>query len=168
MLASTHKWSKVIPDTDGNGASIVAKSWMGAAMDSPVALHALVYAMLRTVMLFRKNPGLESIRALEHYAQCLAYLKTEMEGIEDGTRAATDHVLIAIVALFAHGEPPRPTSDLAGSEMPLSPLANTQNIHVYGAGSLQVEHMQALYLLVRQRGGLETVTLPGLLETLEM
>ena len=54
------------------------------------------------------------------------------------------------------------------SGLPVSPLANTQNLGVYGMASMEAEHMQAVYALVHGRGGLERITLDGLPEVLEV
>lgn len=141
---------------------------MGAAMECPVALHALVYAMLRTVLLVRNIPGREGTLVLQHYAQCLSHLQCEMKAIEDGTRAVSDNLIIGIAALSAHGEPQSKKTQTGGSRLNISPLAETQNLDVYGVGRMEHEHMQAVYLLVREKGGLQNIALDGLPDVLEV
>ncbi|KIX10181.1 uncharacterized protein Z518_01262 [Rhinocladiella mackenziei CBS 650.93] len=169
QTASRYKWSRVRPTIQDGSVNPVAKAWMGAAIESPVALHALAYAMLRTILLVRKDPGPERILLFHHYAECLRNLKQEIKNLEDGTRALpTDHLIIGIAALAAHAEPSGGKYLASGSEIPLSPLANTQNLNVYGSARAEPEHLQALYLLVSAKGGLENIALNGLSDVLEM
>lgn len=51
---------------------------------------------------------------------------------------------------------------------PQSPLAKTQNLDFYGKKRVVPAHKQASYLLVRQTGGLESIKMYGLADTLAL
>lgn len=141
---------------------------MAAAMESPIVLHALVYAMLRTMLLIRKAPGPEDVLALEHYAQCLQHLKKDMKLIQDGTVSPSDYLLMGIAALAGHGELQPMQGPARDPWVQISPLANRQNIDVYSVGAMESVHMQALYSLTSRRGGLQNISLNGLADAVEV
>ncbi|KIW13140.1 hypothetical protein PV08_08327 [Exophiala spinifera] len=169
--ASRLKWTRIRPGALVTAVNPVARAWMEAALESPIALHGLVYAMLRTMLITRHNSGPETILALEHYAQCLAQLKDEMKRIQEGVTEASDNVIIAIAALAAHGESHMGMEKSSLETMPLvplSPLSESQNLHVYGTGALQPAHVHAVYSLVSRKGGLQNISLEGLPDVLEV
>ena len=167
FIASLYKWSRVRPISHVSGGHPVARAWMGAAIESPITMHALIYAMLRTILLTGRGSGVETMLAYRHYASCLVHLRTEIERIEIGSAPVTDNLILGVAALSAHGEPRDGTLQATASEIPVSPLAMTQNLNVYGM-SMQAEHMQAVYLLVNLKGGLHNIALDGLPDVLEV
>ena len=140
---------------------------MDAAMESPIALHALVYAMLRTVRPARTGTGPETVLSLQHYAACLAKLRREMRHLDSKT-IVPDNLIIAIAALSMHGEQRAGGHPTRMTGLPPSPLAKTQNIHVYGSAKIEADHMRAVYELVNAKGGLGEISLDGLPDVLEV
>ena len=140
---------------------------MEAAMESPVALHALVYAMLRTVIPAQARAGPESMLTLQHYAACLTKLRKELRLLSLRS-IVPDNLIIAIAALSMHGELQAISSNVRKTMLPQSPLAKTQNIHVYGSAKIEPEHMRAVYELVNTKGGLGEISLDGLPDVLEV
>lgn len=141
---------------------------MAAAVESPIALHSFAYAMLRTMLLTRETKEPEHTFSLQHFAEALTKISEEIKRIEDGTSTTSDNVIIGIAALSAHGEPQHPSSRGDPFDIPASPLAKTQNIHIYGSATLQPAHMQAVYHLVGRMGGLQHLSLDGLSDVLEV
>ncbi|KAK6369570.1 hypothetical protein LTS17_009476 [Exophiala oligosperma] len=169
--ASRFKWPRVKPGAPLKVVNPVARAWMEAALESPIALHGLVYAMLRTMLIARDSSGPETILALEHYARCLARLKDEMKRIQEGVSEASDNVIIGVAALAAHGESYTKMEEFSVETtppVPPSPLAGSQNLHVYGIGLLEAAHVQAMYSLVARKGGLQNISLEGLPDVLEV
>jgi hypothetical protein len=80
-------------------------------------------------------------------------------------RDSIDALLISISVLAVYGG-----ERDAGMEHihPQSPLAKAQNLEFYGKKKFVPAHMQALYLLVRQTGGLESIKMYGLAHTLAL
>ena len=136
-------------------------------MESPIALHALVYAMLRTVTPTRTGAGPETMLSLQHYAACLAKLRREMRHLDSRT-VVPDNLIIAIAALSMHGEQRAGARPSRSTGLPPSPLAKTQNIHVYGSAKIEADHMRAVYELVNTKGGLGEISLDGLPDVLEV
>ena len=79
----------------------------------------------------------------------------------------SDALLVSILILAAHG--PRQTlSQPLPPAHPQSPLARAQNLDFYGSLSFVPTHLGALHILVEQKGGLGTVELYGLADTLAL
>ena len=75
----------------------------------------------------------------------------------------SDALLVSILVLAVHG--PKPDAMYEHSH-PRSPLATTQNLDFYGNMTFVAAHMQALYILVKQRGGLDAIDMHGLADTI--
>ena len=136
-------------------------------MESPIALHALTYAMLRTVIPARTGTGPENLLSLQHYAACPAELRREIRHLDLRT-IIPDNLIIAIAALSMHGEHRAINCLTRRTGLPPSPLARTQNIHVYGPAKIEADHMWAVYELVNMKGGLKEISLDGLPDVLEV
>jgi hypothetical protein len=80
-------------------------------------------------------------------------------------RDSIDALLISVSALAVHGSERDTGMEQAH---PQSPLAKVQNLNFYGKRRFVPVHMQALYLLVRQTGGLESIKMYGLADTLAL
>lgn len=77
------------------------------------------------------------------------------------------NLLLAIITLAAHGDL-LDDGISSPSASPESPLARTQNLHIYGLMRMVPQHRQAIFAILDQLGGIEEVTLFGLRETLEL
>ena len=73
----------------------------------------------------------------------------------------SDELLLAIITLGVHGTgeslvpPEKPTT-------PLSPLATAQNFQYYGCMTWETAHIEAVRHMVKQKGGLGKINMPGL------
>jgi hypothetical protein len=80
-------------------------------------------------------------------------------------RDSVDALLISVSVLAVYGG----ERDTAMKHAhPQSPLAKAQNLDFYGKKRFVPAHMQALYLLVRHTGGLESIKMYGLADTLAL
>lgn len=94
-----------------------------------------------------------------------------MKRIQEGVSEASDNVIIGVAALAAHGESYTKMEEFSVETtppVPPSPLAGSQNLHVYGIGLLEAAHVQAMYSLVARKGGLQNISLEGLPDVLEV
>jgi hypothetical protein len=80
-------------------------------------------------------------------------------------RDSIDALLISISVFAVYGGERDAAMEHAH---PQSPLAKAQNLEFYGKKRFVPAHMQALYLLVRQTGGLESIKMYGLAHTLAL
>ena len=91
----------------------------------------------------------------------LEAIKRVNEAIQDPSRALSDAVIICVMGLVNNGG-----SDLMWDENPRllfqSPLRDLQWLDVYGRLMPNSVHLNGLAQLVKLRGGLEHIKLPGL------
>jgi len=73
----------------------------------------------------------------------------------------SDELLLAIITLGVHGsgETLKPAQ---APKRPLSPLAKAQNFQYYGNMRWESAHIEAVRHMVKQKGGLHKIGLPGL------
>ncbi|KAF5006468.1 hypothetical protein FDECE_7155 [Fusarium decemcellulare] len=92
--------------------------------------------------------------ALQRKIQAIKALRTTVEQSQLGSRGIDNSVLLTIFILAIHdnfdaSEKPEPH--------PLSPLARCRDMDIYGRMSFGKEHINALYYLVEQKGGISSV-----------
>ena len=134
-------------------------------MESPVVLHAMVYGMLVSLEAIRSLVKPSNTLSLRHQTCAMKLLQKELRAL--GQKKAHQYLLLVVITLAAHGELIRDQT-VAPLGYPESPLAKTQNLHIYGLMKLVPEHTQAIFMILEQIGGLEALTLYGLRDTLEL
>ncbi|KAJ9614313.1 hypothetical protein H2200_002449 [Cladophialophora chaetospira] len=144
----------------------VARAWLGCAMANPVAFYSFVFA---AGLHHAYEHGWDNIpnraygllfsyktKAISLVNEALQHIKTE----------TSDALLVSILILAAHGPRRIVVSEESREQHPLSPLANTQSIGFYGSLRFDGLHMDALRLLLARKGGLHTIQLYSLAETI--
>lgn len=134
-------------------------------MESPSVLHALVYGMLISLESVGSPLEIDQTLSLRHQTHAITLLQRDLYAL--GNEKPHQNILLALITLAAHGEP-SPAQHSLSQIYVGSPLAITQNLHIYGLMKLVPEHIQAVYLILSRLGGIEAVTLYGLRDTLEL
>ncbi|KAE9373670.1 hypothetical protein N431DRAFT_465948 [Stipitochalara longipes BDJ] len=144
-----------------SGANIVSRAWFTAGLKNPLLFHALAFAGLIHMDFLRYHQIYpDSVQALPHK---LIVIQKLNEAIKNGSEMSTDDVILAILTLASH-ETLKVTEE---KRRPFnSPLRRAQWINVYGHIKYIEEHRKAVLDLLNLRGGLETLQLPGLAETI--
>jgi hypothetical protein len=116
--------------------------WHTKIMSSAINIHARVDGPTRDKF---------ALMATKHRAESLKLLQTEIRRCETGR--PDDRTISAVLTLALHERvfPARPEIH------PQSPLATLTNLHIYGRLGFEAHHMNALYLLVEQMGGVDCV-----------
>lgn len=89
-------------------------------------------------------------------------MKLINEQLQQSGRDFTDALLISISVFAVYGSERDAPSDHVH---PQSPLAKAQDLDFYGKKRFVHTHMQTLYLVVEQTGGLESIKPYGLADT---
>lgn len=134
-------------------------------MESPAVLHAMVYGMLVSLESLRSPVEPGNTLSLKHQTIAMNLLQKELQTI--GAGPPHENLLLIVITLAAHGEPVR-EQYATPLGYPESPLAKTQNLHIYGQMKLAPEHTHAIFLILERLGGIDAVTLYGLKDTLEL
>jgi hypothetical protein len=144
-----------------SGANIVSKAWFTASLENPLLFHALSFAGLIHMDFLRYNQIYpNSVRALPHK---LIVIQKLNEILANGGEISGDDVILTILVLPSH-ETLKVTEEM---KRPFNgPLRKAQWLNVYGHIKYIFEHRKAVLDLLNLRGGLETLQIPGLAETI--
>jgi len=136
-------------------------------MNSSMAFFGFVFAagLHHTYLNGGQAPDRQSsLLQLSYQTQAIKLINKTLR-----TREVTpsDTLLVSILILAAHGPKQRARPDLEPCHPP-SPLARAQNLDFYGSLLFVPAHLDALYVLVGQKGGLDAIELHGLADTIAL
>jgi hypothetical protein len=80
----------------------------------------------------------------------------------------SDALLVSILILAAHGPRVSTAAEDSSPPHPPSPLAGLQNLYFYGSLRFDGLHMAALRHLIARRGGMQTIEMYSLAETVAL
>lgn len=163
-IASDLKWENLKPTTLHQPANPMKRAWLHAAIESPSVLHAMVFGMLSSLALMRSPSEITRSLCLKHQTQSIELLQKELQ-TPPGQRL-NENLLLAVINLGAHGKPLQVTGIPQG--YPESPLAKTQNLHLHGLMESVRAHKEAMYVLIEQLGGIDSIRLFGLRDAIEL
>jgi hypothetical protein len=134
-----------------------------------MAFYALIFGASHHRVLLREPHSTADSAALLRLSYKTQAIKLINELINKHLRKcgrdSIDALLISICVLAVFGSERGAAMEHAH---PQSPLAKVQNLDFYGKTRFVPMHMQALYLLVRQTGGLESIEMYGLADALAL
>jgi len=137
---------------------------MTSAMNEPTAFYAVVFAGACHHAWFRQAdrvPQTSLLLRLSYKTQAIISLKEKIQNCQGNI---SDDVLLAITLLATHemGETlQRPQKRLR------TPLSQFKDAEFYTSMAWDATHLDALYKLLEQRGGLPSITTHGLTEVIE-
>lgn len=129
-------------------------------MHSPAAFYTIIFAGATHNAFSRAGvsiPNENKMLRLSYKTQAIKELNREVQNLQGN---APDELLLCIITLAAHGSGEQlnpPTK-----EENTSPLATAQNFQYYGMMRWETAHLNAIRVLIKQKGGLHTVKMPGL------
>jgi hypothetical protein len=130
----------------------------------PFLFHAQAVTAAGIVVAETQDDKVRSAAIVARAQQQILSIQGIADEINKLTGAASDALILAILHLgYAAGEVTVNNVQLH----PTSPLATAQSLHIYGTVELLPQHVKALQILVEQKGGIETISLPGLKYFLE-
>ncbi|KAI8650468.1 hypothetical protein NCS57_01380600 [Fusarium keratoplasticum] len=133
-----------------------AHSWITRTMESPLVFYAQILGSSTHYSI--SSPGADGqsriIRGLQRKIQAIKALRTKIEQYKPGSSGVDQGLLLAIFILAIHGN-----FDLTDrpEPHPLSPMATYRDMNIYGRMTFGEEHINALYYLVEQNGGISCV-----------
>ncbi len=157
-------WPNTVP-ARSKASNPVKSAWLKCAMQWPVAFHAFTYAT--TLHLLCVHRGRELVKSaplmrLHHKVEAIKLVNEQLRNL---TGPPTDALIMSVAILAIHGA----YDEIVYPEIhPTSPLATAQNLHVYGNMVNEEEHLQAIILLIMQKGGLESIELFGMADTMAL
>lgn len=161
LIAITYLLPGLVPDGENNTVNPVAQAWFAAGLTQPLLFHALVFAgsihldFMRSSTIHPNSPV-----ALSHKLAVIQKLNMILSNPKE---AQKDEVILAILILASH----EARCDSESKIQPFqSPLKSAQWLNVYGNIQYVPQHMTAVMELLTLRGGIETLKLHGLAETI--
>jgi len=168
----------------------VRSAWLKCGMEHPVAFHAFVYAASFHILcayngreisdsapLLRLSHKVETIKLVNEQLQSLSLSSPKRKGRDHSTwrdtgdrggtttTGPTDALIMALTIMSVHNA--RHDTEYPKVH-PTSPMAKVNNLHVYGAMINDEKHIQGILLLIGQKGGLDSIELYGMADTLQL
>ena len=159
--AMTHYWTGLAPNKSGRTLGTVHKEWMMSAMASPLLFYSFVYATSYHYDFVHDNHGTSSPTALLRLSYKTQVIKLVNNMLDNLSSGIPDELIASILVLAFQG----PRVDSSESSRFQSPLATAQWINHHGSQMFEPEHAVALIQLVRLKGGLKEIRMPGIAET---
>ena len=133
-------------------------------IQNPFLFHAQAVTAAGIIIAECQDARIRHASAVIRAQQQVLSIRGISQEIAKLTGIASDALILAILHLgYAAGEVNANNVHLH----PTSPLASAQSLHIYGTVELMPQHVKALRILVKQKGGIETIKLPGLRYFLE-
>ena len=164
-------WPGVVP---GQSSSLTLmnssprRSWFSLARSDPALFTAFMYGSLCHQRVLWANQRLPSDSYGPSQHRFLENCETDSiilinQAIRDPSRAISDAVLLSVICMAHHAAPTEIKIQSTPFEPPFQQL---QWLDVYGCLSPNIIHIQGLVQLLKLRGGLRNIKLPGLAATL--
>ncbi|EFR01660.1 hypothetical protein MGYG_04662 [Nannizzia gypsea CBS 118893] len=164
-------WPGLVLGAEGQrwGREAAAGVWLPRAMANPALFTAFLYGAAGHMQTRRR---LDSVQVSpQTRAEKLEQIVCETETIKqlnmmmkDPAKAFSDEVVLAVLCMAFN------RIDYSGwtvsDPSPKAPLRNLQWLDVYGGLSLNDHHVKGLMAIIETRGGLKSIKMPGLAETL--
>ncbi|WAO94415.1 Hypothetical protein NCS54_01199700 [Fusarium falciforme] len=141
-----------------SGRRNFAQSWLWRTLESPAAFYAGLMGSATHYTIFCPTASIQNrilTMGLKWKIQAIRAVRSLIEQHQSGSpREFTNSDLLAIFVLAIHGsinfsDEPEPH--------PLSPFATYRHMHIYGRLQPGKEHMNAIYYIVDQKGGISNI-----------
>lgn len=137
-------------------------------MEHPIAFHSFIYAT--TLHMLDAHKGQEIVTnapmlRLEHKTRTIALIKDTLAMQQDPHTPPSDALIMAIAILAIHGSR---DPVIHPHVHPQSPLAEAQNLHVYGNMVNDESHVKWITYMIMQKGGLDGLELYGMADTMAL
>lgn len=159
--AISYQWSLFAANETPDSLNVVKNSLMNLAMRSPLFFNTLIYAGA-THKAFFQSPTVNNARSavlrLDRKGEVLRALQASLQSPET---ASTDEVIFAMTIMTILGSGEKVTA-VEREKREDRVLAAGQDAQFYASMEYEWRHMKALREIVRMKGGLHTICLPGL------
>ena len=128
-------------------------------MESPLMFNVLVFSGA-THKAFYQSPTVDNSKsALLRLSSKVQTIKALNSSLREPETMLTDQVIFAVLLMCIIGNGEKVT---AAEKRESRPLATAQDAQFYASLEYEWRHMDALIELVKRKGGLHTIALPGL------
>lgn len=162
-LCVTQTWPALLPMRFRENPKQLVQSYLEMTSGTEIVLHSILSIMPYHLKRFQGlpvSPKMELV-ALKHQSMAVKILKDEI-----GKKTTlTDGALYAIMTLGVNGDDEPLLSHGLSST---SPLARAQHLHIYGTGVKTEAHINAMYSIAKQKGGLRQIKTKIVADTLEL
>lgn len=132
---------------------------MNLAIDSPLLFHTLIFAGA-THKAFHQSPTVDNRKSQVLRLTCKGKaLQALREALSSPETMCSDEVIFAMVLLASHGSGEKVT---AAQHRERRPLAAAQDAQFYASMEYEWSHMNGLLDVIRVKGGLQEISVPGL------
>ncbi len=152
----------MFPPEKGQSLSPHSKKWLQMTLHDRTLFHASMFCQLTRNRIFLSSTP-ESTGQVQCYTETIRGVHQKFA---DDSKSCEDENILAVYALSYHGELRRHPPAAAPSQGPLTTL---QLLHLYGGRLHTVNvHLQGLAKMLKLRGGLSKIKLPGLAQAISL
>ena len=134
-------------------------------MECPLAFHAFIYSIALHLLSLYNGRELTESAPVMRQAHKLQTIKLVNEQLRNMSGPPSDALIMAITILAVHGER---DATVYPRIHPTSPMAEAQDLHVYGNMINDELHVQAIVSLINQKGGLDGMEVYGMAEAMAL
>ncbi|RAL11920.1 uncharacterized protein BO97DRAFT_443623 [Aspergillus homomorphus CBS 101889] len=162
-------WPGLTPVSPGHDANPASTNWFPLALADPTLFTAFVFGSLSHKRVQWLKGTIPAHAFLPSEQQMLQLCETETirnvtREVSDPTRAVCDAVILSVICM-AHNV--ADNEHMKGQKLPFTaPMQRLQWLDIYSSLPPNLVHIKGLTQMVKMRGGLENLTLPGLAPTL--
>lgn len=139
-----------------------ARAWFEEFCKTPLVFHVSHLAAAANIdLLAGQISWVERREILSHKIQTIQTVQQQVVGIESLSAVDTERLIFAVITLACNEL--GPTHLFSESQLLLSPhFPATNFIGIYGRFKIDKAHAEAIKILVKHRGRLHQIELPGL------
>ncbi|KAK5025169.1 hypothetical protein LTS07_008020 [Exophiala sideris] len=137
---------------------------MTSAMKSPVAFYSIIFAGACHYAFLQRNLNISKesvVLRMSYKTQALTSLRNELEQCQG---VVTEEVLLSIILLAIHD---KGDTLVAPKKLMDSPLRQVKDNEFYTSMRWQPKHLDMLFAMLKQLGGLQSLRMHGLAEAIE-
>ena len=169
--AVTHMWPQIVPGVRTERHNPVRQAWMSSCMKSPMTMYSYLHGASENHLLQTRASADTKHRKMVRLALKGKAIKLINKDVSRSDAVPSDELLACICTLAVYrgirAEPKEGRPSLPDETFAKSPLASTETLDVISNMAYVKAHMDALYILVVRKGGLENVRLYGLAGVLQ-
>jgi hypothetical protein len=153
VLAFDRIWPEMLCSVRGQTLAVAKSEWKGHGLQDELLFHVQVALACGLNLALQQVPKVSESLALArlwHYSKAIRLLKDRIENLRSRGEMASEDLMMSMLILGVNAD----VEDALPEVHPLSPLATSQYMHLYGRLSLMPSYATALHRLVEENGGI--------------
>ena len=166
--ALSYQWSVFTTSGQQDAISAVRHDVASSAMTRAVSLFTVIFAGASHLAYMRKHDGDKVNNTEMRLSFKTQAIRALAEDIRQNNGQVSDEVLLAMITLAAHGSGESPTGAVPDHRHDRKTASKAYYVGHYSGLETGWAHLRMVYVLLEQRGGLQTIKLQGLAGAIQL